>query len=45
MKGKKKPKYYGTVTPYPDFNASSDASVLQNAIESKGTFTHLSDVT
>ncbi|KAM6902235.1 annexin A1-like [Xenentodon cancila] len=34
--GKPKPKYYGTVTPYPNFNASSDASVLQSAIESKG---------
>nr|XP_046230743.1 annexin A1-like [Scatophagus argus] len=36
VKGKPKPKYYGTVTPHPDFNASSDASVLQTAIESKG---------
>lgn len=36
VKGKPKPKYYGTVCPYPNFNASSDASVLQNAIESKG---------
>ncbi|XP_035523874.1 annexin A1-like [Morone saxatilis] len=36
VKGKPKPKYYGTVTPYPNFNASSDASVLQTAIESKG---------
>ncbi|KAM7393246.1 hypothetical protein PAMA_008072 [Pampus argenteus] len=36
VKGKPKPKYYGTVTPYPNFNASSDASVLQSAIESKG---------
>lgn len=35
-KAKPKPKYYGTVTPYPNFNASSDASVLQSAIESKG---------
>lgn len=35
-KGKPKPKYYGTVTPYPNFNASHDASVLQSAIESKG---------
>ncbi|KAM9338259.1 annexin A1-like [Symphorus nematophorus] len=36
VKGKPKPKYYGTVTPYPNFNASSDASVLQTAIESEG---------
>jgi len=36
VKGKPKPKYYGTVSPYPNFNASSDASVLQSAIESKG---------
>lgn len=42
MKGKKKPKYYGTVTPYPNFSASSDASVLQNAIESKGVLAYLS---
>ncbi|XP_029025814.1 annexin A1-like [Betta splendens] len=33
---KQKPPYYGTVTPYPNFNASSDASVLKSAIESKG---------
>ncbi|XP_034565500.1 annexin A1-like [Notolabrus celidotus] len=33
VKGKKKPKYYGTVSEYPNFSASSDASVLQNAIE------------
>uniref|UniRef100_A0A3Q2FR87 Annexin n=1 Tax=Cyprinodon variegatus TaxID=28743 RepID=A0A3Q2FR87_CYPVA len=33
---KEKPKYYGTVIPYPNFNASSDASVLQSGIESKG---------
>ncbi|XP_047425045.1 annexin A1-like [Mugil cephalus] len=36
VKGKETPKYYGTVTPYPNFNASSDASVLQSAIVSKG---------
>ncbi|XP_038143526.1 annexin A1-like [Cyprinodon tularosa] len=36
VKEKEKPKYYGTVIPYPNFNASSDASVLQSAIESKG---------
>uniref|UniRef100_A0A3Q2NPH5 Annexin n=1 Tax=Fundulus heteroclitus TaxID=8078 RepID=A0A3Q2NPH5_FUNHE len=29
-------EYYGTIIPYPNFNASSDASVLQSAIESKG---------
>ncbi|XP_016894413.1 annexin A1-like isoform X2 [Cynoglossus semilaevis] len=32
---KQKP-YHGTVTPYPNFNASSDASVLKSAIESHG---------
>uniref|UniRef100_A0A3B5LCH1 Annexin n=1 Tax=Xiphophorus couchianus TaxID=32473 RepID=A0A3B5LCH1_9TELE len=31
----KEETYYGTVTPYPNFNASSDASILQSAIESK----------
>ncbi|XP_035464514.1 annexin A1 [Scophthalmus maximus] len=36
VKGKVKPKYYGTVTPYPNFNASSDAQVLKSAIETKG---------
>lgn len=36
VKGKVKPKYYGTVTPSLNFNASSDASVLQSAIETKG---------
>ncbi|XP_062268274.1 annexin A1-like [Platichthys flesus] len=36
VKGKPKPMYYGTVTPYPNFNASSDASVLNSAIKSKG---------
>ncbi|XP_015228661.1 PREDICTED: annexin A1-like [Cyprinodon variegatus] len=36
VKEKEKPKYYGTVIPYPNFNASSDASVLQSGIESKG---------
>ncbi|XP_054469102.1 annexin A1-like [Anoplopoma fimbria] len=35
VKGKTKPKYYGTVAPYPNFNASSDAATLQSAIESK----------
>ncbi|XP_041815794.1 annexin A1-like [Chelmon rostratus] len=35
VKGKPKPKYYGTVTPYPNFSASSDASVLQAAIENR----------
>ncbi|KAF7665064.1 hypothetical protein LDENG_00156070 [Lucifuga dentata] len=33
VKGKPEPKYYGTVTPYPNLNASHDASVLQSAIE------------
>uniref|UniRef100_UPI0037E8573A annexin A1-like n=1 Tax=Semicossyphus pulcher TaxID=241346 RepID=UPI0037E8573A len=33
VKGKKKPKYFGTVAEYPNFSASSDASVLQAAIE------------
>ncbi|XP_030598962.1 annexin A1-like [Archocentrus centrarchus] len=36
VKDKEKPKYYGTVTPYPYFNASSDAAVLRSAIERKG---------
>ncbi|XP_076016112.1 annexin A1-like [Genypterus blacodes] len=36
VKGKKKQKYHGTVSPYPNFKASEDASVLQSAIESKG---------
>ncbi|XP_040013792.1 annexin A1-like [Xiphias gladius] len=36
VKGKPKPKYYGTVSAYPNFSASSDASVLESAIESKG---------
>lgn len=35
VKGKPKPKYYGTVAPYPNFNASHDATVLQSAIETK----------
>ncbi|XP_013878055.1 annexin A1 isoform X2 [Austrofundulus limnaeus] len=35
VKDKPKPTYYGTVTPYPNFNASSDVSVLRSAIESK----------
>uniref|UniRef100_A0A3B3V7A8 Annexin n=1 Tax=Poecilia latipinna TaxID=48699 RepID=A0A3B3V7A8_9TELE len=33
VKEEAKPKFYGTVPPYPNFNASSDASVLQSAIE------------
>ncbi|KAI4816413.1 hypothetical protein KUCAC02_008740 [Chaenocephalus aceratus] len=33
VKGKPKPKYYGTVVPSLNFNASSDASSLQSAIE------------
>ncbi|RVE65506.1 hypothetical protein OJAV_G00117270 [Oryzias javanicus] len=36
VKEKAKPKYYGTVTPHPDFDASKDASVLRSAIQSKG---------
>ncbi|XP_071390168.1 annexin A1-like [Centroberyx affinis] len=36
VKGKPKPKYYGTIAPYPHFSASSDASVLEQAIEAKG---------
>ncbi|XP_068608799.1 annexin A1-like [Brachionichthys hirsutus] len=35
VRGEKKPKYYGTVVPYPNFNASRDSSVLQDAIKSK----------
>lgn len=42
VKGKKKPKYYGTVAPYPNFNASNDVAVLQDAIESKGAVSTLS---
>uniref|UniRef100_A0A3Q3K738 Annexin n=1 Tax=Monopterus albus TaxID=43700 RepID=A0A3Q3K738_MONAL len=33
---KGKPVFYGTVPPYPNFNASNDAAVLKSAIESKG---------
>lgn len=33
---KDKPIYYGTVTPYPNFNASDDTAILRRAIESKG---------
>lgn len=33
VKGKPKPKYYGTVAPYPNFNASHDSHVLQSAID------------
>ncbi|XP_054613092.1 annexin A1-like [Dunckerocampus dactyliophorus] len=36
LRGKVTPVFYGTVAPYPNFNASQDASVLQSAIESKG---------
>ncbi|KAL6097215.1 anxa1 [Pungitius sinensis] len=36
VKGNPKPKYYGTVTPYPNFNATQDAATLQSAIKSKG---------
>ncbi|KAL4005029.1 Rho guanine nucleotide exchange factor 37 [Sarotherodon galilaeus] len=36
VKGKEKPVYYGTVTPYPNFNASDDTAILRRAIESKG---------
>uniref|UniRef100_A0A8C7WQK1 Annexin n=1 Tax=Oryzias sinensis TaxID=183150 RepID=A0A8C7WQK1_9TELE len=36
VKEKPKPKYYGTVTPHPDFDASKDAGVLRSAIQSKG---------
>lgn len=35
VKEKPKPKYYGTVVPYPKFNASNDASVLKSAIVAK----------
>lgn len=35
VKGKPKPKYYGTVAPYPNFSASQDAATLQSAIDSK----------
>ncbi|KAK2818881.1 hypothetical protein Q5P01_024442 [Channa striata] len=33
---KQKPPYYGTVTPYSNFSATNDASLLKSAIESKG---------
>ncbi|XP_041667519.1 annexin A1-like [Cheilinus undulatus] len=33
VKGKEKPKYFGTVAEYPNFSASSDAATLQSAIE------------
>ncbi|XP_054916397.1 annexin A1-like [Poeciliopsis prolifica] len=33
VKEEAKPKFYGTVTPYPNFSASSDASTLQSAIQ------------
>nr|XP_057918555.1 annexin A1-like [Doryrhamphus excisus] len=36
LRGKETPVFYGTVAPYPNFNASHDASVLQSAIENKG---------
>ncbi|KAM4527153.1 annexin A1-like [Odontesthes bonariensis] len=36
VREKPKPKYYGTVSPYPNFNASGDAAVLESAIKSKG---------
>ncbi|XP_068430692.1 annexin A1-like [Clinocottus analis] len=36
VKGKPKPKYYGTVVPYPNFSASQDAATLQSAIDCKG---------
>lgn len=36
MNDKDKPIYYGTVTPYPNFNASDDTAILRRAIESKG---------
>ncbi|XP_061657295.1 annexin A1-like [Syngnathoides biaculeatus] len=36
VKGKETPVFYGTVAPYPNFNASKDAAILQSAIQSKG---------
>lgn len=44
VKGKKKPKYYGTVAPYPDFDPRSDSSNLQSSIESRGTLPYFSVV-
>lgn len=44
VKGKKKPKYYGTIAPYPDFDPRSDASNLQSSIESSGASTYSSAV-
>lgn len=42
VKGKKKPKYCGTVAPYPDFDPRSDASNLQSSIESRGMIPYFS---
>ncbi|XP_019744341.1 annexin A1-like [Hippocampus comes] len=36
VKGKETPVFYGTVAPYPSFDASKDVAVLHSAIESKG---------
>lgn len=36
VKGKPKPKYYGTVAPYPNHNVRKDVDVLQHAIEERG---------
>lgn len=35
VKGKPRPKYYGTVAPHPNFEPGKDAFSLQRAIESK----------
>lgn len=36
VKGKPKPKFYGTVAPYPNQNVGSDAAALEHAIEERG---------
>ncbi|XP_056288569.1 annexin A1-like [Pseudoliparis swirei] len=35
VKRREKPKFYGTVSPYPNFSASQDAATLQSAIDSR----------
>lgn len=40
VKEKKKPIYYGTVAPYPDFDPRSDTSNLQSSIEAKRMSAH-----
>ncbi|KAM3599460.1 uncharacterized protein V6R79_005919 [Siganus canaliculatus] len=35
VKGHATPKYYGTVAPYPHFNAKNDAEILEAAVENE----------